>query len=159
MKKISPKILPMSLFILSIGCFVLGLANPILRSSMFLGLKVQDIYLFGSVEYFFAEGEWFIGSILLIFTFIFPILKYIIVFSKIIGKNFEGSRLLDIFIEIISKWAMLDVFVVALIIINMKMGSIIIVSKLQSGTGYFAASIILLIICSTYLKFQTKPTI
>ena len=159
MKKISPKILPSSLFILSIGCFVLGLINPILRSSMFLGLTTQDIYLFGSVKYFFGEDEWFIGSILLIFTFIFPVLKYIIVFSKIIEKNFKGSRLLDIFIEIINKWAMLDVFVVALIIINMKMNSIIIVSKLQIGTTYFAASVILLMCCSTYLKFQTKPTI
>ncbi|MGB0862879.1 MAG: paraquat-inducible protein A [Saprospiraceae bacterium] len=156
MKKISPKILPITLFTLSIGCFVLGLINPILHSSMFLGLKTQDIYLFGSVEYFYEEGEWFIGSILLIFTFIFPILKYIVVFSKIIEKNFKGSRLLDVFIEIINKWAMLDVFVVALIIINMKMSSIIIVSKLQIGTTYFAASVILLMTCSLYLKYQTK---
>lgn len=156
MRKLLAKTLPISLFIISIGLYILGLINPILGTSMFLGLKKQSVYLFDSVEYFYEEGELFIGTLLLIFTFIFPILKYIVVLLKIIGTKFRGSTAIDIFIEIINKWAMLDVFVVALIIINMKMDSIIIVTKLKIGTTYFAASIVLLMICSLYLKFEKR---
>lgn len=157
MKKHLPKILPIILFIISIYCFVMGLIHPILRSSMFLGLSKSDIYLFGSVEYFYGEGEWFIGTIILVFTFIFPILKYFILFFKIIDIQMHKThRFIDVFIEIINKWAMLDVFVVALIIINMKMSSIILVSKLQIGTTYFAVSVLLLMVCSLYLKYL-KP--
>lgn len=123
---------------------------------MLLGLKKQDIYLFGSVEYFFEEGEFFVGGIILTFTFIFPILKYIFLFLKIINVQLKSGKIIDIVIDIINKWAMLDVFVVALIIINMKLNSILLASKLKVGTTYFALSILLLMICSVYLKYQAK---
>jgi uncharacterized paraquat-inducible protein A len=55
-------------------------------------------------------------------------------------------------LEIINKWAMLDVFVVAVLILNMKFDSIIIVSKLQAGTTLFAISIILLMTSSFFTR-------
>ena len=51
-------------------------------------------------------------------------------------------------LEIINKWAMLDVFVVAVLILNMKFDSVIIISKLEHGTTLFAISIVLMMICS-----------
>ncbi len=47
-------------------------------------------------------------------------------------------------LDIINKWSMLDVFVVAVLILNMKFDSNIIVSKLEIGTTLFAVSVILL---------------
>lgn len=125
-------------------------------SSLLLGLQRKDIFLFGSVEYFFEEGELLVGMIILVFTFIFPILKYFILFLKIIEVKLKSGKIIDTIIDIINKWAMLDVFVVALIIINMKLNSILLASKLKVGTTYFALSILLLMICSVYLKYQGK---
>lgn len=147
------KISIISLYAASLVFFVLGLTTPIMKTAMFLGIRQQKIYLTNSIQYFYEEGEWFVGSLLLVFTIIFPILKYGITLLNILEINIKKGRLIEYFTEIISKWAMLDVFVVALVIINMKMESIIIVSKLQVGTTYFAVSILLLMLCLAVLKY------
>ena len=58
----------------------------------------QNNSLFSSlgVEYFFEEGELFIGVLILVFTFIFPILKYIYLGSKLVGFQFKGSKISEI---------------------------------------------------------------
>jgi uncharacterized paraquat-inducible protein A len=43
---------------------------------------------------------------------------------------------------------MLDVFVVAVLILNLKMDSDMVISEMQNGTLYFAISILLMMICS-----------
>jgi uncharacterized paraquat-inducible protein A len=55
-------------------------------------------------------------------------------------------------LDIINKWSMLDVFVVALVILNMKFDSLIIVSKLESGTTLFAISVILMMVSSFIVR-------
>jgi uncharacterized paraquat-inducible protein A len=47
---------------------------------------------------------------------------------------------------------MLDVFVVAVLILNMKFDSSIIVSKLEAGTTLFAMSVVLLMTSSFIAK-------
>lgn len=155
MKKFLPKLPPIALYLASIVFFVLGMIHPIMSTTMFL-LSKKEIYLIDSVEFFFDEGELFIGLLILIFTFIFPILKYIYLGLKLIGIQFKGSKISAIIIDIINKWAMLDVFVVALIIINMKMNSALINSTLKAGASYFAASVLLLMVCSLWIKYSEK---
>ena len=155
MKNKLKKSLPFILYFGSIVFFVLGMLHPIMGSRKLMLIK-EDIYLIGSVEYFYNEGELFLGTLILTFTFIFPILKYLYLGTKLIGVKFKGGKFAEIFIDIINKWAMLDVFVVALIIINMKMNSFIIKSTVKAGTTYFAISILLLMICSLWLKYTEK---
>ncbi len=63
-------------------------------------------------------------------------------------------------LEIINKWSMLDVFVVAVLMLNMKFDSAIIVSKLESGTTLFAISVVLLMtssfIAGKFINQQAK---
>lgn len=147
------KILPISLFFISILFFVLGLTQPIMRTTMLL-LHKKDIYLLGTFQYFYEEGELFIAVILLIFTFILPIFKYFFLGLKLLNITPSSSKAVNIVIEIINKWAMLDVFVVALIIINLKMNSTFVNAELKMGTSYFAASILLMMFCSMWLKYN-----
>lgn len=155
MKNFLPKLPALALYVASIVFFILGMLHPIMKTTMFL-LSKKEIYLIDSVEFFFEEGEIFIGVLILIFTFIFPILKYLYLGAKQLGFRFKGSKTSEVIIDIINKWAMLDVFVVALIIINMKMNSAIIKSTLQSGATYFAISILLLMVCSLWIKYSEK---
>jgi uncharacterized paraquat-inducible protein A len=62
-------------------------------------------------------------------------------------------------LEIINKWSMLDVFVVAVLILNMKFDSDIIVSKLEAGTTLFAVSVLLLMTSSFIARkmIDNKP--
>lgn len=139
----------------SILFFILGLTHPILETGYGFGpiRLVQDfIYLSSSFRFFMNNGDWFVGSILLFFTIIFPIIKYLFLVLTLAGFQFSRSKITVGILEIINKWAMLDVFVVALLILHLKFDSVIIVSNLEIGTTYFALSIVLLMICSLLIS-------
>jgi len=136
---------------ISAGFFGLGFMYPLLQTGYGIGpitLRQDKIYLFTSFRYFFDQGEYFIGFLLLFFTIIFPVLKYIFLFLTLSGKRFPRHPLVSSSLEIINKWSMLDVFVVAVLILNMKFDSDIIISRLESGTTLFGISVLLLMISS-----------
>jgi uncharacterized paraquat-inducible protein A len=135
----------------SILFFAMGFMYPLLQSGFSIGpftIKREYVYLSTSFRYFIDKGEIFIGFLLLFFTIIFPILKYIFLVFTLAGRRFPRHHWVGNILEVINKWAMLDVFVVAVLILNMKFDSSIIVSKLEVGTTLFAVSVVLLMICS-----------
>ena len=151
------KYLGLSLLVGSIICFVLGLINPIMGSRLFFRIKRPDIYLWSSIQDFWAEGEWFIGLLLFLFTLLLPLVKFVFLGWQLF-KPSAISGTWHTLLEIINKWAMLDVFVVAVIIVNLKFDSMIIVTELKSGTTFFIISIILLQLLSFWLnRFYLKP--
>jgi paraquat-inducible protein A len=135
----------------SILFFAMGFMYPLLQTGYGIGpftLKRDYIYLGTSFRYFFDKGEMFIGLLLLFFTILFPILKYIFLLLTMLGQRFPRHHYISTVLEIINKWSMLDVFVVAVLILNMKFDSAIIISKLESGTTLFAISVVLLMASS-----------
>ncbi|MGQ0738502.1 MAG: paraquat-inducible protein A [Bacteroidota bacterium] len=131
--------------------FGMGFIFPLLQSGYGIGpvvLKRDYVYLYSSFRFFFDKGEAFIGLVLLFFTIIFPALKYIFLFITLSGKKLPRHQWVSTALEIVNKWAMLDVFVVAVLILNMKFDSTIIISKLEHGTTLFAVSIVLMMLCS-----------
>lgn len=131
--------------------FVLGFVFPLLQTGFGIGpftIKKEYVYISTSFRYFFDQREVFIGLLLMFFTIIFPIIKYIFLFITLLGKKIPRHQFISTAFEIINKWAMLDVFVVAVLILNMKFDSTIIVSKLESGTTLFAISVVLLMTSS-----------
>lgn len=131
--------------------FILGFQYPLLQSGIEIGpftIRKENIYLSTSFRYFFDKGEVFIGLLLLFFTIIFPVLKYGFLLLTLLGRSFPRHAAVATLLELINKWSMLDVFVVAVLILNMKFGSGIIVSRLQGGTTLFAVSVLLLMSCS-----------
>jgi paraquat-inducible protein A len=148
------------ILLLSIICFGLGLLFPLMQTGYGIGpitLRQEKIYLFTSFSYFFDRGEIFIGLLLLFFTIIFPFLKYIFLFYTLSGKIVPPQSGLGTWLEIINKWSMLDVFVVAVLILNMKFDSDIIISRLESGTTLFAISIVLMMTASFLTRRWLLP--
>ena len=157
-----------ALVILLISAFFFGMGFmfPLLETGYGIGpirLKTDYIYLSSSFRYFFNKGEAFIGFLLLFFTIIFPVIKYIFLFITLLGHRLPKHQYMSTVLDIINKWSMLDVFVVALLILNMKFDSEIIVSRIQSGTTLFAISIVLMMITSFIarksLNFSKKTTV
>ena len=139
------------LLLASLIFFVMGFMYPLLETGYGIGpftLKKDYIYISTSFRYFFDQGEVFVGLLLLFFTIIFPVIKYIFLFLTLLGRKVPRHQFFSTALEIINKWAMLDVFVVAVLILNMKFDSTIIVSRLQSGTTLFAIAVVLLMTCS-----------
>ena len=145
------KWLGIGLLTLSVVFFVLGLLNPIMGSRLFFRIKRPDIYLWSSIQDFWAEGEWFIGLLLLLFTLLLPILKFGFLGWQLLRPS-ANSGFWHALLEVVNKWAMLDVFVVAVIIVNLKFDSMIIITELKSGTTFFIASILLLQLLSFWLN-------
>ena len=138
-------------YIISLILFSLGWQYPIMGAEMIFGIRSDEIYLYDSFQYFYQEGDYFIGTVLLIFTIIFPILKYIFLAITLLGFKSVQSKGIHIVLEAINKWAMLDVFVVALLIMTFQLDSTLLHNYLMIGTNYFVASILLLMLTSFLL--------
>ncbi len=147
----------------SVLFFIMGFMFPLLQTGYGIGpftLRSDYIYLGTSFGYFFDKGEFFIGLLLLFFTIIFPTLKYIFLFLTLLGRRFSRHQFITTALEIINKWSMLDVFVVAVLILNMKFDSTIIVSRVENGTTLFAISVVLLMTSSFIAgKIVARPEI
>jgi uncharacterized paraquat-inducible protein A len=143
--------------------FVLGFMYPLLQSGYGIGpftLKKEYIYIGTSFRYFFNQGEIFIGCLLLFFTIVFPAVKYIFLFYTLSGRKRTTHKGFSTALEIINKWAMLDVFVVAVLLLNLKFDTQFIISKLESGTTLFGISVLLMMISSFLTgKMMSPPAV
>ena len=118
-----------------------------------IALNFEKVWLFSSIKYFFKENEYLLATIILVFTFLLPIIKYFELLNRFFGWVSFGEKTKH-YLSLSDKWSMLDVFIVALLIMNFKMDSSIIVMKIRIGTTFLAASIILRMIASNLLKIE-----
>ena len=135
---------------LSIVFFGLGVYFPLLSTkTRILGINwnYQALNLFDSIEMFFKSKEYFLAGVILTFTFIIPVAKYIELIVRTIS-NKESSPA----IQHLDKWNMLDVFLVALLLLNFKMNSKFIVMQLRIGTTFIALAVIFRILTITIMK-------
>ena len=137
------KVLGIMFLTLSILFFGLGVHFPLLSTkTRILGINwsYEALNLFDSISFFFKSKEYLLATIILVFTFIIPASKYIeLIFRLIQNKVGTISQHLD-------KWNMLDVFLVALLLLNFKMNSNIIVMELRIGTTFISLAVIFRII-------------
>lgn len=149
-----------SALLVSIIFFTLGLIYPIIATKQqVLGIvfKYQEIRLLDSIGLFFDEGDYLLAGIILVFTVLFPILKFLELGNRsfhLIKISIKTSNVL----HALDKWSMLDVFLVALILLNFKLDSDIVVMKLESGTTFIALSVIFRMLYSQIVHFQNKST-
>jgi paraquat-inducible protein A len=147
-----------TVLLLSIACFILGLLFPILSTKqqiIGITLKYQEIRLFDSVRIFYGERDYFLASVIFLFTIMFPVVKYIDLTVRFFVKEMKEGKLIDV-LQKIDKWSMLDVFLVALLLLNLKIDSNIIVMQLKSGTTFIALSVILRIIATQFINNKVK---
>jgi len=130
----------------SLILFILGFCFPILETNMQVvgfDFNHETISIWGSVKLFFDEGEIFLGSIILFFTIIFPVFKYIHLLLELLGQHWLKNKTIRWTLEQMNRWSMLDIFIVALIIINFKMNSGLMIANLREGTSLFAVAVML----------------
>ncbi len=141
----------LTLWISSVTFFVLGLIFPIMHTKnqvMGIVLESKNIRLYDSVLMFYHENEYLLAFIIFFFTITLPIVKYICLFNKIF-TIFETSKNTSKILALLDKWSMLDVFLVALLLLNFKMDSQIVVMKMKVGVAFLAFSVVTMIIFSS----------
>lgn len=133
------EIIGIIILLISIILFSLGVYYPLLSTKyeiLRIGFGRQEVNIFDSVSLFYNSGDYFIAFIILLFTFILPIYKYaeVLVKKLILRKEVISTN--------IDKWNMLDVFLVALLLLNFKMNDAFIVMKLEVGTIFIALAVL-----------------
>jgi len=122
---------------------VVGLVTPIITLEKFLVIENTFSVLSGVTELLLA-GQWFLFVIIAGFSVVLPILKLVLLFRILGLDHLERDRLAHYlhWMHLYGKWSMLDVFVVAILVVAVKLGAIADV-QMRFGLYAFAASVLL----------------
>ena len=119
---------------------LMGYISPLYHSEKFY-LIHKDVSLIETIQLLFDYQEFYLGILLVLFTFVFPVAKFITIYLAPILKS--HNKIIKVSAEL-NKWSMLDVFVVSLILINFKFAGGLVQIQIQSGLIFFSLSIILM---------------
>jgi paraquat-inducible protein A len=121
--------------------YVPAVLLPMMRLEKFG--HVTEASIIDGVSYMLAHGEVFVGLVILVFSLVVPPLKLLallLVSSRLLGA--AGRVRLYAWVELLGRWGMLDVLVVAVLIAFVKLGDTIVV---RPGPGLFLFSACVLV--------------
>jgi paraquat-inducible protein A len=143
----------------SLGLLFYGLQAPILTLEKFHFFS-NTVSLLSALQQLAREAEWGLFVLVGTFSVVFPVLKSLLL---LLVWNFDPSygeqhrRHLE-WLASYGKWSMLDVFVVALLVVSVKLGSLA-EANVEEGIYAFAASVILTMLLSAWIgNHAIEPT-
>lgn len=122
---------------------VLGLVAPIITLKKFVLIENTFSVLSGTLL-LLTEGQLFLFILIAGFSVLLPFLK-IGVLARLLYSNNGDSKKLDKYLHwmhLYGKWSMLDVFIVAVLVVSVKLGAIASV-EMRYGLYAFAVAILL----------------
>jgi len=132
-----------TLLLLSLGFFVAGIFRPFTAVTK-LWLFENQISVWQGLGILWEGGELFLFLILFVFTVIFPFVKINAMLALWLWPKLDGDHAgkLFHFVASLSKWSMLDVFVVAILVLTVKSGGLASI-KVEDGFFMFFVSVML----------------
>jgi len=135
-----------------------GLFSPIITLTKFVLLE-NTFSVYSGVLELLKEGQVFLFILISGFSIILPILKIVVLFFLVSIKSSAGKfdRYLH-WMHQFGKWSMLDVFVVAVLVVSVKLGAIASV-EMRYGLYFFAAVVLLtMLITARVVNLSTSVT-
>ena len=149
------KILVNLLLILSIVVFGIGLWTPLLTLKKLIFVK-NTFSVMSGISQFFQEGQYGLFLLIFIFTLILPCFKLVVLFTAWNSADARVNRQRHLeWLSALGKWSMLDVFIVAILIASVKLGSIATI-EVHYGLYVFAAGVILIMVSAHYIHGRLK---
>jgi len=140
-----------ALLITAMLMYIPAMALPVMETSYF-GNTQGDTIMSG-VVYFLKHGDWPLALVIFVASVLVPLLKMIALVYLLVSvqrhslfRHRERTRLYRI-TELIGRWSMVDVFVVALLVALVQLGAL---ASIAPGLGAmaFAAVVILTIVAA-----------
>ena len=131
------------LIALSSLLLVMGLLSPIITLEKFVVIENTFSVLSGVIQ-LLKEGQWFLFLVISAFSIVLPVLKLGVLYL-LVGSRVPDKRRLHRYLHwmhLYGKWLMLDVFVVAILVVVVKLGAIANV-EMRYGLYAFAASVLI----------------
>ncbi|WP_020560323.1 paraquat-inducible protein A [Thiofilum flexile] len=151
-----PRLIFNALLLLALGLFLAGVFAPLIELEK-LWIFKNIFSLASSLEALWAEREFALFAVLGLFSIVTPIIK-IVVLGLVVNTS-QGYRerhhLWISFLEIWGKWSMLDVFVVALMLVAVKLGPLAHV-VVHQGVYLFTGAVLLMQFLSVWLHWVLK---
>lgn len=131
-----------------------NLDRPILHVEKFWIFE-HSVSIWGGMVTLYRAGEFVLGSIILLFSIVFPIGKILSLLAFLVaaprpGRN--GARLIK-WLSVLGKWSMLDVLIVAILVVSVRLGMIV-EASLMPPLYWFIASVLLTNLVSTVLEYR-----
>ena len=149
--------LAMALTIAALVLYVPANIYPILAFNMY-GMY-SEATVWDGVVTLLQAGQYFIAAIVFLASIVIPLLKLLgLMFLVVSVKWGHGRRLrarthIARFIDAIGPWAMLDVFLVAILVALVKMGDL---GRVVAGPGLIAFTCVVVLTMLASLSFDTK---
>ena len=145
------------LLIVSFVTLIIGITAPLLTLEKLYFFESQ-VSLISAVTQLLHKQEWVLFIIIGLFSLCLPFIK---IFSlvAILHIPHQQKSFLDHllhWIERLGKWSMLDVFVVALLLVSVKLGALAKVT-VHYGVYTFATSVILTMLASFWIEQLSHP--
>jgi paraquat-inducible protein A len=121
----------------------IGLFAPVITLEKLLFVTSTFSLVSGAVQ-LLLEGQLFLFLVVAAFSIVLPVIKIIVLFrflSADLGRNGALHRYVH-WIHLYGRWSMLDVFVVAILVVSVKLGVLASV-QMRYGLYAFAASVLL----------------
>ena len=136
---------------ISIVIYAVSLFSPLITVHKLLFFD-ETISLISVLITLVHEEEIFLLLIIFVFTIILPVLKFtlLLVSGFVPGVN-QSHKIIFTILEEVSKWAMLDVFVIALLVVIVKIGMLS-STYTHYGLYLFALSVLLSMLCAKFQK-------
>lgn len=144
------------LLMLSLAALVIGVSAPLLTLEKMYFFE-NTVSLLSTIKGLYIQKEWFLFTVIAVFSLCIPVIK-IAGLVLILNVEYQKNSLLDKtlhVIEIVGKWSMLDVFVVALLLVSVKLGVLAKVD-VHYGLYAFAASVLLTMSISYWIYRLSK---
>ena len=121
----------------------IGLVAPVLTLEKFVVIENTFSVISGVLQ-LLLEGQWFLFIVIAGFSVILPILKLTVLYLLVSKRSFSKERLHRYlqWMHLYGKWSMLDVFVVAILVVAVKLDAIAHV-QMRYGLYAFAAAVVL----------------
>jgi len=131
-----------ALLLISAIALAMGLTMPIITIEKFV-LFENTFSVLSGIQQLLNEGKYFLFLIIAGFSVLLPILK-LYVLIRLVLPNGHGAQMQKYLhlMHLYGKWSMLDVFVVAILVVSVKLGAIASV-QMQPGLYAFAGAVLL----------------
>ena len=149
------KLLVNLLLMFSVVVFGIGLWAPLLTLKKLIFVK-NTFSVMSGISQFFHEGQYGLFLLISVFTLVLPCFKLMVLFTawNSAYKRANSRRYLE-WLSALGKWSMLDVFIVAILIASVKLGSIASI-EVHYGLYVFAAGVILIMASAHYIHGRMK---
>ncbi len=130
--------------------FIAGIFRPF-TSVTKLWVFENQVSVYAGLITLWKESEFFLFTILLVFTVVFPFIKILSLLTLWLKGGLTRDRVEQLyrFVAQLGKWSMLDVFIVAILVLTVKSGGLANI-RIEHGLFLFFCSVMLTQVASVW---------